>query len=49
MIGLPLLYGLGACALATVYMTTYANSELSSALIYGVRWPVVVLQASGII
>ena len=49
LIAVPILYLLGVCSLATFYMSANANMELSSAVIYGTRWPLVIFQSLGLL
>ena len=49
LIGLPVLYLLGVCTLATIYLTVYANTGIAGALVYGIKWPVVALETVGVL
>ena len=49
LIGVPVVYLLGICTLATVYMTANDNMEFSSAVFYGLRWPIIAFQSLGLL
>lgn len=48
LIGLPVVYLIGAVTQATVYVTDYANTGWVTAALYGARWPVTALYATGL-
>ncbi len=49
LIGVPILYFLGICTLATIYMAANSHMELTSAVAYGLRWPIIAFQSLGLL